>query len=158
MDNTFIAEQAGSLLFTFALGLLMGVLYDFQKALRVVLGAPRRWSFPADLLYWLFMTALVFPALLADSWGEVRFYVFLGLGAGVLFYSWLLTGVLYLFMLKILSWQSWLLFWLTMPVVAAIRILGLIFFQLFRKSGKALGGGIKALRKLTAGLCRRKKE
>ncbi|MBB6669571.1 spore cortex biosynthesis protein YabQ [Cohnella nanjingensis] len=64
-------------------GLGMGALFDVYRvsSRRFHLA---RWLLPAfDLLYWVAATIVVFRVLLANNLGEVRLYVFLGLGIGI---------------------------------------------------------------------------
>ncbi|MCC3377467.1 spore cortex biosynthesis protein YabQ [Cohnella sp. REN36] len=81
-------------------GLGMGVLFDVYRVasrrLRV-----SRWLLPAlDLLYWVAATIVVFRVLLTSNYGEVRLYVFLGLGIGI-------TGYFGLFSPLVIKLTSW---------------------------------------------------
>ncbi|MBP2650362.1 MAG: yabQ [Firmicutes bacterium] len=74
--------QAATFLLTIAAGLVLGLAFDFY---RVMCGIFRlRWIVMAitDLIYWLVSTAVVFFTLIAGNWGEMRFYVFIGLVTG----------------------------------------------------------------------------
>lgn len=89
MDHTFIAEQVVTFAVTIGLGLLIGFGYDLLRAARRFIRFSRLTQFFADFFFWLCMTLLVFAVLLLSNWGEVRAYVFLGLGLGGTVY-WLL--------------------------------------------------------------------
>lgn len=83
-----------------ALGLGMGFAFD---AYRVACGRfnVRRWMLPGlDLLYWAAATVVAFQLLLANNFGEVRLYVFLGIGIGVTGYF----GLFGSFARKLVAW------------------------------------------------------
>lgn len=67
-------------------GAVMGVLFDVYRVLSGQLRPPR-WLVPLlDGVYWIVATLFVFRALLYSNYGQVRFYVFLGLLFGVWVY------------------------------------------------------------------------
>jgi spore cortex biosynthesis protein YabQ len=68
----------------FACGFGMGIGFDICRVLTGQLRLPR-WTIPlVDLLYWTASTAGVFRVLVYGNKGEVRFFVFIGLAAGLL--------------------------------------------------------------------------
>ncbi|HEY8414325.1 MAG TPA: spore cortex biosynthesis protein YabQ [Thermaerobacter sp.] len=75
-----------------ALGLTLAFLFDAFRAVRaVVAGRGRtsgRWlADVADLLFWLAAVPGIVFALALGSWGQLRAFTILGLGAGVLLYT-----------------------------------------------------------------------
>lgn len=61
-----------------------------------------RWLLPAlDIVYWAAATFAVFAILLSSNQGEVRMYVFLGLGIGVTGYF----GLLSTWVVKLSAWS-----------------------------------------------------
>ena len=91
-------SQVISFSITIATGILLGVLFDCY---RVLLGTFRPRGLVTcltDLLYWLVATVVVFIALVVSNWGELRFYVFLGIVSGVgLYYRLLSSYAIHLF-------------------------------------------------------------
>ena len=96
----------GNQILTFAtmigVGLFLGLLFDMY---RVSLGKRRQnriliWTM--DLLYWLVCVLVVFFALLFTNGGELRFYIFIGLVSGALFYYRLLSRYVIAFLMKVL--------------------------------------------------------
>ncbi|WP_051533739.1 spore cortex biosynthesis protein YabQ [Desulfitibacter alkalitolerans] len=83
---TPLDQQIISFLTTVVLGLTMGAIFDFYYILRRFLRPRKVFIHIGDLLIWLFMIALVFVTLIYINWGEVRFYVFLGIALGALIY------------------------------------------------------------------------
>lgn len=81
-----------SQIFTFAItvvtGILLGILFDSYRVLRGTFDLKKYVTWFTDLLYWLLATVVVFIALLASNWGELRFYVFIGILSGLgLYYN-----------------------------------------------------------------------
>lgn len=81
-------------------GLAMGTAFDVYRVashrFRVA-----RWLLPGlDVVYWAAATFLVFSQLLDSNHGEVRMYVFLGLGIGVTGYFGLFSGTV----MKLTAW------------------------------------------------------
>ncbi|WP_138496109.1 spore cortex biosynthesis protein YabQ [Paenibacillus pinistramenti] len=80
-----------TLLWMLISGSVLGAVFD---GIRIVEGRYRfpKWSIHVlDLLYWIWAALYVFRTLYHSNHGELRFYVFLGLFAGVLIYFWLLS-------------------------------------------------------------------
>ena len=81
-----LEQQIISFLVTVGLGLAMGAVFDFYYVLRSLFRPRKVFIHMGDLFVWLFMIALVFVTLVYVNWGEVRFYVFLGIVLGVSIY------------------------------------------------------------------------
>ncbi|CAG7656353.1 spore cortex biosynthesis protein YabQ [Paenibacillus allorhizosphaerae] len=75
----------------YAGGLALGGLFDVYRVLSGQLRVPLWLKAVLDLLYWFVGTIIVFKLLYESNWGEVRFYIFVGLIAGILFYFWLFS-------------------------------------------------------------------
>jgi spore cortex biosynthesis protein YabQ len=98
-------------------GLAMGALFDVYRVAVHRFRVPR-WLLPGlDVVYWAGTTLSVFVVLLGANHGEVRLYVFLGLGIGVTSYFGLFSGIV----IKIASW-----------VIEALIRTGLFFWQIIR--------------------------
>ncbi len=79
-------DQAELFLLTILLGGLMGLLYDGLRLFRRILPHKRFWIQTEDFLYWIILALAVFSVLLHKNAGEIRFFIFLGLGGGLLLY------------------------------------------------------------------------
>ncbi|WP_194174813.1 spore cortex biosynthesis protein YabQ [Desulfofundulus thermobenzoicus] len=87
-----LAEQLNSFLFTLLIGLMSGFAYDLYRVFREMV-RPRRWgTYLGDFLIWVFLLVATFAALLVINYGEVRFYVLLGLALGAAIYLTLFSG------------------------------------------------------------------
>ncbi|WP_159888033.1 spore cortex biosynthesis protein YabQ [Paenibacillus puerhi] len=67
-------------------GLSLGGLFDVYRVLAGQLKIPGWVKSVLDLVYWFVGTLLVFALLYESNWGEVRPFIFLGLGIGIIFY------------------------------------------------------------------------
>lgn len=67
-------------------GSFIGIIFDIYRSLRQF-WRPGKWGTSlGDLVFWLIITLMTYFVLLLVSWGEVRFYVFLGMGIGLVIY------------------------------------------------------------------------
>lgn len=109
-------------------GLGMGTVFDIYRAAAGRLHF-RRWLFPMlDLVYWIAATLIVFRILIGVNHGEVRLYVFLGIGIGV-------TGYFGLFSSTVLRTAGWLfdmlrklgmLIWRTIRILLVVPVLWIV--------------------------------
>ncbi len=81
-----VREQLTAFALTIGAGLLAGLWFDFYQAVRRVWRLKKIGIFLGDLLFSLFLTVFIFGLLLAINYGEVRFYVIMGLALGALIY------------------------------------------------------------------------
>lgn len=133
--------QVNTFLLIAATGILLGVLFDTYRVLRGVFRPPWMITSVADLLYWLVAAGLAFLALVLGNWGELRFYVFIALFAGVALYYRLASRYvvkIIVTLLKLLA-SSWrtakqvMRFTIVKPVCLAARTTLLPFRFLVRK-------------------------
>ena len=85
-----LTGQVMTFVITIMTGILLGVVFDCYRVLRGTFNPKPLLTWFTDLLYWLVATAVVFIALVFSNWGELRFYVFIGILSGLgLYYNWL---------------------------------------------------------------------
>ena len=81
--------QVITFVMTMVIGMLLGVVFDCYRVLRRTFNPQTLMTWFTDLLYWLIVTAIVFFSLVLSNWGELRFYVFIGILGGLgLYYKW----------------------------------------------------------------------
>ncbi|MFC4600585.1 spore cortex biosynthesis protein YabQ [Cohnella hongkongensis] len=120
-------------------GLAMGLAFDVYRVASHRFHVAR-WLLPAlDAAYWAAATLGVFAVLLAVNQGEVRMYVFLGLGIGVTGYFGLLSPWMVRFTGKLIDVMKrlFLLVWklvhtlLFVPAFGIVRLLAKLLDILF---------------------------
>lgn len=105
-------------------GMVLGVLFDFYRVLRGTFNPQALMTWFTDLLYWLIATAIVFFSLVLSNWGELRFYVFIGILGGLgLYYKWLSLWAIRLF-------SSGIGF-----IIAGLRFMKRIFIHIILRPG-----------------------
>jgi spore cortex biosynthesis protein YabQ len=77
-----VQEQVIAFILTAGVGFLGAFLFDFYRVLQRLLSLKKAGIFLGDLVFCLFLTAFVFGLLLLVNYGEVRFYVLLGMALG----------------------------------------------------------------------------
>ncbi len=122
---TPLDQQIISFVVTVGLGLIMGAIFDFYYVLRCFIKPKKVFIHIGDLFIWLFMILLVFAALIYTNWGEVRFYVFLGIALGTLVY--------YLIFSKYLKVIYKFLFNILLKILHILMGIILLPFKLFAK-------------------------
>ncbi|GFZ99635.1 hypothetical protein GCM10008018_52360 [Paenibacillus marchantiophytorum] len=91
--------QFQTIFMMFLSGIAIGAMFDVFRVLSGKLRLPR-WTIPlVDMMYWIVATILVFRLLLYSNEGQVRIFIFLGMGIGVCFYFAFLTNMVVRFTL-----------------------------------------------------------
>lgn len=68
------------------LGVMLGILYDVFRIIRVVINPKNITIFVQDIIYFLISGAITFLFVLALNFGEPRFYILIGESAGWILY------------------------------------------------------------------------
>ncbi len=113
-----LAGQAYALTVAAAVGALLGFIYDWYKVVKEI------WCFKGaavalgDAVFWLACTAVAFVLFLLGLRGEVRFFLFAGMGLGAAGYYFTLSRparravrLLIFFFLKTWYWFKSACFW-----------------------------------------------
>jgi spore cortex biosynthesis protein YabQ len=154
VQEALMMEQLQTFVLTIALGIFIGLAHDTLRAFRVMVRFSRTARFFTDVLFWVLMTGVVFLTLLSSNWGEVRAYVFIGLGTGGVLYLVLASRPVYQAILRLFTAIARLVSFLSRPIrwlAAACRAMALT----------VAGGGRRALaplKKIPTKLHRKKKE
>ncbi|KRE95870.1 spore cortex biosynthesis protein YabQ [Paenibacillus sp. Soil766] len=83
--------QFQTIFMMFLSGICIGALFDIFHVLSGKLRLPR-WTIPiVDSIYWIVAIILVFKMLIYSNEGQVRIFIFLGMGIGLCFYFGLLS-------------------------------------------------------------------
>lgn len=93
-----LAGQTYAFLMTILAGGVIGILFDVYRVLRSAFRPRQIATAVTDLLFWIVVTPTVFALLLAGNWGELRFYVAIGLALGLLLYFQALSALMIWFL------------------------------------------------------------
>jgi spore cortex biosynthesis protein YabQ len=105
VQETFVTYQVVAFAVTIALGMFIGLAYDVLRVIRGTFRPSRRALFFYDLFFWILITVITFIVLLSSSWGEVRAYVFIGLGFGAVIYAIVLSKPCYRLLQRIMLYM-----------------------------------------------------
>lgn len=113
-------------------GAVLGLLYDVLRVSRGVIRPGRALEGAADLVFWLVATAALAGGLFFANWGELRFYVLVGMTIGVLLYLWLASPIIQWLLMLLFSLVRWVILTavgimvrlVVRPLLAVLRLLG----------------------------------
>jgi spore cortex biosynthesis protein YabQ len=154
VQDPLIIEQVQTFALTIGLGVFIGLGYDFLRAVKAFIRFSRVAQFFVDLFFWILMTAVVFVALLSSNWGEVRAYVFIGLGTGGILYTLLISQTFYRLMTRLFSLLIRIVGFFMRPIVWMIKIMRR-FAGFIRRVAEAIA---RVVRNFTTKFKRKKKE
>ncbi len=82
-----LAGQFYAFLLTIVAGASIGIVFDVYRVLRANRNPAKRWlGIVYDVLYWVVVTPTVSIILLVGNWGDLRYYVLLGMALGLFVY------------------------------------------------------------------------
>lgn len=152
-----IEAQFYDLLVMILLGVIMGIFFDVYRELRNTFRFKKMTTNLWDLLVWMVLVVIAFAVLLYINYGDVRFYIFIGMAAGMLLYFSLLSRksrriiqtALFIFF-RVLA-ALWLVFRIPLTIVQKIltfpaNLISLLLLKTIRpvlKKFKALAGRFK---------------
>lgn len=82
----YVNLQFNSFLLLILTGMILGGFFDFYRVFRSTIKVNKLIDSIGDLFFWLFSLLLLGPLIYWSTWLELRFYVWLALGAGLFFY------------------------------------------------------------------------
>jgi spore cortex biosynthesis protein YabQ len=83
----YLAEQTLHFLQSILLGAVFGLLYDAFRITRIAVKTPRGVVFAEDVLFFMVCAILSFFFLMSTLDGQLRLFLFVGIGLGALLYS-----------------------------------------------------------------------
>ncbi len=98
-----LSNQAYIFLVTIVIGLFIGLIYDFFRLIRKIFVHKNSAVYFEDVLFWLISTFVCFYILLHKNNLELRFYLFLGIVLGLIFYFALISHFVLTFVIKIIT-------------------------------------------------------
>lgn len=84
--NEMVGTQTMLFLKCIEIGILMGMIYDLIRIFRKIIPHPNFLVQIEDSLYWIICALIGFGMLYMHNYGEIRFFVFIGIILGAVFY------------------------------------------------------------------------
>ncbi|MCL2592766.1 MAG: spore cortex biosynthesis protein YabQ [Defluviitaleaceae bacterium] len=81
-----MSYQVRLFLFTILIGAFLGIIYDIFRILRKAFKHGKLLTNIEDIIYWLFVTFVMFYLMLNRNYAEIRFFVILGAFSGMIVY------------------------------------------------------------------------
>ena len=79
-------QQAWSFVVAFLAGVVTGLIFDIYRVIRKILGLRKIGTTIGDVLSWGSIAVIIFSLLVIGNWAELRLYIFVALGAGLVIY------------------------------------------------------------------------
>jgi len=135
VQDSFIGEQLQTFALIVSLGFLIGLIYDFMMVGKNFIRVSRGTQFFIDITFCLVITLMVFIVLLASNWGEVRAYVFIGLGGGALSYKLFFSRTVSKLLVKIFSLLIRIVLGVIQPGLLVVKKVSLLIGEIKKKAG-----------------------
>lgn len=84
-------EQLNSFFIFTLVGIIISVLFDIFRVLRKTFKTPDTITYIEDILFWIIAGTIILSSIFLFNNGELRLYLFIGMGIGVLIYMLLLS-------------------------------------------------------------------
>lgn len=81
-----MSNQALVFLTTVIIGVFIGFVYDLFRVLRKVIHHSNLMTYLEDLVYWIFVSLIMFYVMLNKNYGEIRVFSILGAFLGMILY------------------------------------------------------------------------
>ncbi len=126
-----LSNQAYIFVVTIVIGLFIGLTYDFFRLLRKLFTHKNSAVYIEDVLFWLISTFICFYILLHKNNLELRFYLFIGISIGLIFYFYLISPFVLAFIIKFITI-------LLKPVAFIIKLLNPYFKSMSIAKNRAI--------------------
>ncbi|MBR3002128.1 MAG: spore cortex biosynthesis protein YabQ [Clostridia bacterium] len=84
-------------------GLLIGLLFDIFRILRISFKTKDFVTYIEDIIFWILTGAIILYSIFVFNNGEIRFYIFLGILIGIIFYMTLFSTYIIKFSVEIIN-------------------------------------------------------
>ncbi|MCI8652336.1 MAG: hypothetical protein HFF11_01395 [Angelakisella sp.] len=133
-----ITEQTSVFLYSLFLGVVLGVFYDVFRITRIAFLVPALLVLLEDLLFFLFSSIVLFGFMLERSYGQIRWFILLGVVLGWVLYYFTLGSLVMKGSARIIAVVGRLLAFLWRPFAFLGRKLGETGKIVEKSSQKAL--------------------
>ncbi len=124
-----ITNQAFIFLSSVAAGLIVGFVFDIFRILRKVIKTSNVITYIEDILFWILVAIIIFILVFVTNNGELRWYEFLGVALGVIFYHLLFSMYIIKISVKIINIIKKI-------VISILRVLLFPFLFLYKQLRK----------------------
>lgn len=103
-----VSEQVTLFALMVTMGMILGIIFDFYRALRGIAEPGKIITIIGDIAFWLIATALVFAVLMWKTWGEMRAYVLIGLLVGFIIHWYYFSPFIIKFFRSVIFFIIWI--------------------------------------------------
>ena len=127
-----ISYQLKIFLISLLIGLMLGFFYDFLKIFRKYIVHNNIVVNIEDVIYWIFMSIVIFLILLYQNNGEIRIFFIIGIFTSMILYNFLISPIFLKISTKIIN----TILKIILFIFRAICMPFLIIFNIFYKTTK----------------------
>lgn len=128
-----VTNQAWLFLIFVINGLLIGFIFDVFRILRISFKTKDIVTYIQDILFWLITGAIVLYSIFVFNNGEIRFYMFLGIGIGVILYIILFSKYIIEFTVQFIKILKIIIHKLLNIILVPITFIKKLFKKIFFK-------------------------
>lgn len=121
-----VTNQAYIFLIFVLNGIIIGLLFDFFRILRISFKTKDFVTYIEDFIFWLLTGIILLYSIFIFNNGEIRFFMFLGIIIGIVLYLLIVSKYIIKFSVTILNFIKKLI---AIPIKFIIKILKKIFFR-----------------------------
>ncbi len=161
-----VTNQAYIFLSSVAGGLIIGFVFDIFRILRKVVKTANFITYLEDILFWILAAIIIFALVFITNNGELRWYEFLGVLLGVIFYNLIFSSYVIKISVTVVNFIKKIVAWLIKVILFPIAFIYRIFkrpcrafrrfikriakkcARMFRKVGRKVGSSLKNVKVL----------
>lgn len=128
-----ITNQAFLFLVFVVIGLIIGLLFDIFRILRISFKTKDFVTYIEDILFWIITGILVLYSIFIFNNGEIRFFIFIGIVIGVILYIMLFSSFIIKYSVYIINFIKKVVRVVLKIIVIPIKCLIKVFKKIFFK-------------------------
>lgn len=136
-----VTNQAFIFLSSIIGGMIVGFVFDIFRILRRVVKTTNFITHLEDILFWLLVSIIIFTLVFVTNDGELRWYEFLGVILGVIFYNLLFSHFVIKVSVSVINFIKKIIALIIKIVLFPL----VIIYKIFKRPCKALGRFMKKL-------------
>lgn len=128
-----ITNQAFLFLVFVVIGLIIGLLFDIFRILRISFKTKDFVTYIEDILFWIITGILVLYSIFIFNNGEIRLFIFIGIAIGVILYIMLFSSLIIKYSVYIINFIKKVVRVVLKIIVIPIKCLIKVFKKIFFK-------------------------